>query len=326
MTKRNTIRYCGEDLPVLDTITVRKRQYSVLRKVGREGRRYLVHDRGVRDFRQILALPRADTSRQHIDILQRISQRNSNLPTILDFQSRDDEVHIVTTWVRGQDVKDYLRAVKDGDERWPSPTEVMKLCRGLAHGLRQMHRHRNIVHGDITPANLVLTRGPNLLVMIDFGSAWAAERSLRRSVGDGVTRHYAAPEQLIGSPVDFRCDQFSANVVAYQMITGRLPYADMGGLAGTPENRSAYESRYKPPSELCPLRAKVPKRIWRLIDEIVGRGLALDARDRFPSDDLWIDALEDLYCETRRRVRFHAWDKRLIRLFEWIGRRNTARE
>ena len=205
----------------------------------------------------------------------------------------------------------------------------MKLYRGLAHGLNQMGRHRNVVHGDIKPANLILTREPNRLVLIDFGSAWTVERTVEHwqsKEGDGYSEHYAAPEQLCESPrADFRSDQFSATAVAYRMLTGEVPYAGRGGLAGKPQNRQTYEPRYRPPSQICPLRDHVPKRIWQLIDEVIAQGLKLDPNRRFQSGTLWIEALEDLHCEMRskRRVHFNLRDNLLIRVFEWFCRRDT---
>ena len=106
--------------------------------------------------------------------------------------------------------------------------------------------------------------------------------------------------------------------------TGEVPYGGMGGQAGLPQNRPVYERRYQPPSRLCPYRGRVPKRIWQVIDEILTTGLALDANRRFQSSPLWLDALEDLYCEMRRKVRFGFWDSLLIRLFERFGGRRGS--
>ena len=200
MPHPQTVRYGKRPIPVIGELKVRGRVYRLLEEIRRAGRtRYWVHDpragpRG--DFRQILVLPRGNTSRQHIAVLQRLSQGNPNLPTIIDSARQGDEIWVVTNWVRGPDLRTYLREARSGERKWPSPLEVIKLYRGLAHGLSQMHRHRRIFHGDIKPANLVLANEPNRLVMIDFGTAWMAERTTRRDPGDGTSRYYSAPELL----------------------------------------------------------------------------------------------------------------------------------
>lgn len=324
-----SIRYLRERVPVRGVLHVGKKPYLLLEKIGRgERKRYWVFEQraGSDGFRQVLVFPRDQTSQNHLRVLQRLSKGNSNLPAIIRCVPQGDELFVVTDWVRGIDLDSYVEKAQRGERRWPSPFETMRLYRGLAHGLLQMHRHRGIVHRDIKPANLVMSREPNRWVMIDFGSAWMVEKSYRRISGDGISEFFAPPELQIDPPTaDFRSDQFSATAVAYWMLTGKVPYGGSGGTAGTPEKRSTHESLYKPPSRLCPVRQEIPKRIWRLVDRIVETGLALDPTSRFQSDSLWVDALEDLHCEMRRRVKFNRFDVWTMRLFEWLAGRRKGR-
>ena len=313
-----------------ETIRVSGRVYQIIDKISRGDRkRYKVRDRRAHgDYRQLLILPRGSSSGQHIRVLKRLSQGNPNFPTIVDSERREGETYVVTTWVAGEDIKTHLKPIKEGTASWDSPVRVIKLYRGLAHGLHQMHRHPGVFHGDITPANLILTRGPERLVMIDFGSAWTVERTTSRQDGDGRSVAYASPEQQRHDPaIDFRADQFSASVVAYEMLSGVCPYGEQGGAAGLPENRSRYESLYRPPSCQCPVREQVPKRVWRLIDEVIGRGLQLDPGNRYPTSGQWLEVLEDLHCEMRRRTRFSRLDSAVLRTVRWLGgrlpRKNT---
>jgi serine/threonine protein kinase len=305
----------------------------LIKDVGRAGNKRLwVHDpragpRG--DFRQILVLPRGKASRQHLAVLQRLSQGNPNLPTILDSAIQGEDIWVVTNWVRGLYMQSFLDDVRHEKRRPMSPLEVIKLYRGLAHGLSQMHRHRRIIHGDIKPDNLVLTREPNRLVMIDFGTAWMAERTTRRDAGDGESRYYPAPEMLRDPhrledetpTIGPRSDQFSATVVAYEMLTGVRPYGEIGGEAGLHQYRDVYEPLYRPPSELSPMRRQVPPRIWRVVDDVIGRALKLDAEDRFPSRQPWLDSLDDVYCEMRRKAQIGPWQSKLLQMIRWFGDR-----
>jgi serine/threonine protein kinase len=329
--EKDFIRYGGEDIPFAGMISVGKRKYQILKKISRGDRqRYWVYDahagpRG--DFRQILVVPEGQTCRQHLAVLQRLSHGNPNLPTILECRRKGSEYFLVTSWVRGENLEEYLRRVKTHPKDWPSPIELMKYFRGLAHGLCQLHKHCRVIHGDIRPSNLIFARMPNRFVMIDFGSAWMMERTVGRSIGDGLSEFYASPEQLQKFDfVDFRSDQFSATAVIYELLTGNRPYEGMGGKAGLPEFRDQYQQLYNPPSTLCPLKEKISHHIWKLIDSLIGRGLALDPSKRFQNRSQWLEAMEDLQCECRRKVHFSLWDKFLIRLLNRFVRTGESKE
>ena len=83
--------------------------------------------------------------------------------------------------------------------------------------MAKVHRVNDVVHGDLKPANLLLVRGKNRLIPIDYGSAWTGGETLRRSHGDGISPVYAAPEQLRGDDaVDWRADQFAFGVILFE--------------------------------------------------------------------------------------------------------------
>jgi hypothetical protein len=110
-------------------------------------------------------------------------------------------------------------------------------------------------------------------------------------------------------------------MVAYEMLAGVRPYGEIGGEAGLDANRAIYQPLYRPPSQLSPLRDKIPQRIWQLVDEVIARGLKLDAGDRFLSRQPWLDALEDVQCEIRRKTRFTPIESTVLRFVKWVGNR-----
>ncbi len=330
MAHPSSVRYRGERLPVLGTIRVAGRLYLVLREIRLGPRKRLFVYQPWRgsggEFRQILLFPRSQTSRQHLRVLQRLSQGNPNLPTILELVANKDEFLVVTNWVRGDDLEFYLDHLHPKGQGAPSLHEAIRLYRRLAHGLTQLHRRRNVLHADIKPENLILAADPNRLVMIDFGSAWTVETTYRHVAGDGKSEHYAAPELQKESPsADSRSDQFSATVVAYRMLTGKLPYADMGGKAGLPAYRPDYEALYKAPSQRSPQRRQMPTRVWRMIDATISKGLALDPERRFQTGNAWLEALEDIHCEMRRKPRRNVLDRVLMRVFDRFRKNRPTR-
>ena len=110
----------------------------------------------------------------------------------------------------------------------PLPWEVVaKIASGAADGLHFAHRFRGlngddieVVHGDVTPSNLVVTYVGEVKV-VDFGiarTAGAIEKALPGVIKGKLS--YLAPEQLSGGPIDRRADVFALGVVMHELLTG----------------------------------------------------------------------------------------------------------
>jgi serine/threonine protein kinase/NTP pyrophosphatase (non-canonical NTP hydrolase) len=97
----------------------------------------------------------------------------------------------------------------------------IEIATGICDGLQAAHRQR-YVHGDVKPANILLTEGgaPKLA---DFGLARAL-RSSRPIIGIAGTLPFMAPEVVMGDEWDQRADIYSLGVVFYVMLTGKLPF------------------------------------------------------------------------------------------------------
>ncbi|MBP0618062.1 bifunctional protein-serine/threonine kinase/phosphatase [Jiella sp. KSK16Y-1] len=132
-----------------------------------------------------------------------------------------------------------LRTVLDETPQLPL-ADVCRIVTGIANGLQAMHR-KEMVHQDLRPENVML--GPDgHVTLIDFGAARVAGVAEARAF-DADSRHpgalqFAAPEQLRGDVGRVRSDVFSLGVLAYHMLTGRLPYG-----AALARSRSARDQR-----------------------------------------------------------------------------------
>jgi len=126
----------------------------------------------------------------------------------------------------------------------------------IGDGIRYMHR-AGFIHRDVCPRNvLVDTTGTPKI--IDFGLAVPRGRTEgRRDLRSG-TPTYMAPEQVRGTNIDERCDIYAFGILAYEMLAGRLPYADEGVSV-----RSQHLSGYATP--LRRLDPTIPKEIERLV-------------------------------------------------------------
>ncbi len=164
----------------------------------------------------------------------------------------------------------------------PSRGESINILRQTAAALDYAHQN-GVVHRDIKPANLMLHKGVTLKIT-DFGIAKiTSTQQLTRTGMVMGTPSYMSPEQISAQPVDGRADQFSLAVIAFELLAGRRPFqADtLAGLV----HQIVYEER---PSARA-LRPDLPE----AVDAVLKRGLARDAKDRYPSCSAYVIALED---------------------------------
>ncbi|MBV8430674.1 MAG: serine/threonine protein kinase, partial [Solirubrobacterales bacterium] len=134
------------------------------------------------------------------------------------FDERQHQHFIVMEHVPGRSCAELLR--DQGRLEVDESVEVIgQACRGLDYA------HRNgVVHRDVKPGNLLVSEA-EVVKLADFGIARAAGQSSITQVGSVLgTAAYLAPEQARGEEAGPRADIYSLGVVAYQLLSGRLPY------------------------------------------------------------------------------------------------------
>ena len=134
---------------------------------------------------------------------------------------------LTTEYFDGQTLRQWMR-----DHPTPDLETVRAIVEQIAKALRAFHR-KDIVHRDVKPENIMIDRH-GALKIIDFGSARAAgldELSSPRTTPElAGTLDYTAPECHLGEPATNRSDIYALGVLAYELMTGRLPYGR--GFAG----------------------------------------------------------------------------------------------
>jgi len=141
--------------------------------------------------------------------------------TVYDAGLSAHGVYIAMARLRGRDLREALAS------GWrPTPLQAAVLVRRVADALAYAHA-RGVVHCDIKPANIFLTRKDKPTVL-DFGIARVAHgASSAAQALDGLiagSPHYLAPEQLQGGTIDGRTDVYALGVVLYELLTGRKAF------------------------------------------------------------------------------------------------------
>ena len=175
--------------------------------------------------------------------------------------------YIVMEYVDGMTLRQLLTS-----GRRLLPERALEIISGVLSALDYAHRH-GIVHRDIKPGNVMLTRSGDVKVM-DFGIARAINElntSVTATSAVMGTAQYLSPEQARGEVVDARSDLYSAGVLLYELLTGRPPFT----------GESAVSIAYQHVSEMPTPPSQVDNGVSPEIDLIVLAALAKRTDQRY---------------------------------------------
>lgn len=139
-------------------------------------------------------------------------------------------LYIVTEFIEGQTLTQWMT-----DHPGPDIETVRNIIEQIARGLRALHR-QEMLHQDLRPNNIMIDKTGTAKI-IDFGSVRVA--GLSEMAGTHQPQHilgtaqYTAPEYFIGESGTSRSDMFSLGVIAYQLLSGRVPYGTQVARATT---------------------------------------------------------------------------------------------
>jgi serine/threonine-protein kinase len=190
-----------------------------------------------------------------------------NIVQIFDsgLDERSGQHFIVMEYIEGNSCAEILR-----DDGWLEVPQAVSIIEQACEGLHYAHRH-GVVHRDVKPGNLLRSR-EGQVKLADFGIAKATEQSSITQVGSVLgTAAYLAPEQARGEDAGPPADLYALGVVAYQLISGRLPYE------ATSLTELALKQQQEEPPRLDSLVAAVTPEL----SEAVAIALALEPGERF---------------------------------------------
>lgn len=142
-----------------------------------------------------------------------------NIVAVYDVSRSSELEYIVMELIDGITLKQYMQR-KGNKLNWREALHfITQITKALGHA-----HSRGIIHRDIKPHNIMVLRDGSVKVA-DFGIARVASGGHSTLTQEALgSVHYISPEQARGSHIDARSDLYSAGVVLYEMLTGRLPF------------------------------------------------------------------------------------------------------
>ena len=214
-----------------------------------------------------------------------------NIVTIYDMDEDSGLAYIAMAFVNGPTLEQILGAAEP-----LSGARMLRVLRQTASALDYAHG-RGIVHRDVKPAN-IMTDEDGSVKVTDFGIARMTaphegtlneEGGLNEDATISGTPNYMSPEQVQGTPLDGRSDQFSLAVIAYEILTGERPFP------GEHLSTIVYKIVAEEPQPAHRLNGTLTPRI----DEVLRKALAKNPEERFPNCSNFVGALELACAESR---------------------------
>jgi serine/threonine-protein kinase len=201
-----------------------------------------------------------------------------NSVTVIDFgqTAEDGSLYLVMEYIPGNDLGKVIR-----EERPFSEQRIVIIMDQVLSALADAHA-AGIVHRDLKPENIMVTDllgTKDFVKVLDFGIAKIQEGA---ATDPGLTQvgmvcgtpEYMSPEQARGEALDARCDLYSAGVILYQMVTGRLPFSASNAMAVVTKHLT---------ESAVPPRMIEGIRVSSRLEAVILKAMSKDRKGRQPS-------------------------------------------
>ena len=272
------------DVTELDLVREQlKDEYEILEELGRGGMAIVFKAREKQLERDVAikVLPFSLAfDKEFVERFQREARTSAKLehPSIIPIYRVGKSgrvIYFVMKFLRGKPLSSVLAA-----RSTLPPAEIRQILVQVARALAYAHKS-GIVHRDIKPDNIMFDEH-GLAVVTDFGIAKAASGGKLTGTGMSIgTPHYMSPEQARAQALDGRSDIYSLGVVAYQSLTGRVPF----------DGEDSFSIGYKHIMEEVPT-PPLETYDQRTVFEIIRKMMAKSPDERFQSADDLVQALE----------------------------------
>lgn len=215
-----------------------------------------------------------------------------NVVALYDVGYITDHVpYLVMEFVKGDTLRDILG--REG----PLPLiAVLQILIQVCNGLQEAH-DAGVVHRDLKPENIILqdrSDRPDAVKIVDFGIARDIDTTEERLTKPGIvvgTLEYLSPEQLSDKPVDGRSDIYALGVIAFELMTGRMPFT-----ATSTESLMAKQLVEDPP------QLSDCNQLLKPADEIVATALRKRPQNRYQTAKEMREAIEVVLARIARSL------------------------
>lgn len=206
------------------------------------------------------------------------SLNHPNTVKLLDWGENGDVLFMVQELIEGQTLKEALKTPL-------SQARFVHIFLPILKALKAAHG-KGVVHRDLKPSNVMIT--PNDVVkLMDFGLAKANKpgHDLTRTGDAFGTPIYMSPEQISGGAVEPAADMYSLGVMAFELLTGRLPFD-----TGEDPMSVMLAHLQQDPYRVSQFRPDVDPQL----DELVSRLLIKDPAERLVDIEVVVSVLEEI--------------------------------
>jgi len=202
-------------------------KYEILEKIGEGGFGIVYRGRDAMLEREVAIKVLKSDVASAPDFVERFrrearlaaSLRHPNIVNVIEVGEQEGSYYLVMEYLAGQTLAKLL------EEGKPLPlTRAVELLHPLADALDHAHS-KGIIHRDVKPGNVILADDGKRPVLTDFGLVKSKLEEGMTTTGVVLgTPEYMSPEQIQGKELGPAADQYALGVIAYQMLTGRVPF------------------------------------------------------------------------------------------------------
>ncbi len=201
--------------------------------------------------------------------------KHANIVAIHDVGQAAGWYYFVMEYLEGPTLTEIIQ------ERGPlAPDEVLSILRPVADALDYAHL-QGVMHRDVKPGNVIVDPAGHV-TLTDFGIARATHETRLAATGTIVgTPEYMSPEQAQGATVSVRSDLYSLAVIAYEMLSGHIPFEAESALA------LLHMVVYDPLPSICQANADLPAGV----ETVMKKALAKNPDDRYEEASAFVETL-----------------------------------
>ena len=208
--------------------------------------------------------------------------QHPNIIPVHDVGQEGDNYYFVMAYLPGPSLKQLI-----AQKGRLAPAEALSILRQLASALDYAHS-KGLIHRDVKPANVMFNE-QGQAVLTDFGIVKAAAESRLTGTGASIgTPHYMAPEQVMSQEVDARTDEYALGIIAFEMLTGRVPFD------GDTTTAVLFKQVNEPPPSILACCPDLPP----AVEPALKRALNKSPADRYASCEEFVRALEQAFAQS----------------------------